>query len=95
MAGKRQNAPFKSVAVPKKASRQDLKGFATQDQRQELRTMAKLNEQTQDLKKSINVFNTNTGTENPFLQNNTPQSQSESAPATNNAAETNNTPAKE
>jgi hypothetical protein len=95
MAEERRNPTLNPVAVPKGAFREDSKGFATQDQRQELRTMAKPNEQTQDLKKSINVFNTNTGAKNPFLQNNTPQSQSQPAPATNNATATNNAPAKE
>ncbi len=83
MADKKVSGPFKSV----KASRIDLKGVATHDQRQEYRTMAKLNEQTQDLKKSINVFNTKQGAQNPFLQSNNSQPQSQNSSTSGNNSE--------
>jgi len=45
-----------------------------------LRQIVNLNEQTQELKKSINTFVTGQGAQNPFLQNN-PFSQKSQAQA--------------
>jgi len=52
--------------------------------RQELRTikvLTSLDEQMQDLGKSINVYNNNPNVKNPFVQNDNPQPSSSGSPA--------------
>lgn len=56
----------------------------TRDSRVEFRTikvLTNLNEQMQDLGKSINVYNTDPNVKNPFVQNNSPAQAPSQAPA--------------
>lgn len=67
---KKEQTPGETVIDTGSVSRHDPKRCMTNDQQVELRAMAKLNEQTQELRKSINVFTTTTTVKNPFLQAN-------------------------
>lgn len=66
---KDERSPEKARLKEVNASRVDLRRTVTCDQHVELKAMAKLNEQSQDLMKSINVFTSNPAVKNPFLQN--------------------------
>jgi len=67
---KKEQTPGETPIDTGSVSRHDPTRCMTNDQQVELRAMAKLNEQTQELRKSINVFTTTTTVKNPFLQAN-------------------------
>jgi hypothetical protein len=65
----KEEEPAKARLKEVNASRVDVRRARAFDQHVELKAMAKLNEQSQNLKKSINVFTPNPAVQNPFLQN--------------------------